>query len=84
MRKRQIGKRSILKPVKSMASLAEELDRQAFELRKMASGWCASATPPAVSLFGIECSNFVLSYTDLIDDAQALEADASKLRAVYT
>lgn len=61
----------------------EVIEAQAAELRRLASAWCESATPSTVLVGKILCSINVLSYTDLIEDACALEADAAKIRNAY-
>lgn len=78
-----MNRRRLLAPVKGPKGVAAELDLQAKTLRKVARNWCSTGIPPQLEINGIECSNPVLSYTDLIDDACAFEACASKLRATY-
>lgn len=63
---------------------AENLEAQAAELRRIAAGWCSSGTPPDNIAGKILCSHPVLVYEDLIEDATAFEADAQKLRKLYT
>lgn len=72
-----------LGPVKGPLLVAVDLELQAKRLRKVASAWCASGTPPTIDIAGTETPIKALSYTDLIDDAAELERDAAKLRATY-
>ena len=70
-------------PGKGPRSLPEELELQAKVIRKAATGWLETGTPPDLTVDGVEVFPMSLSYTDLLDDAAALEADAQKLRTIY-
>lgn len=65
------------------STLPEELEALAGRLRAMAEAWCASGKSPELEVLGRACGVSALSYTDLIDDASDLEADARKLRTIY-
>lgn len=66
------------------SSIPEELELQAKALRKSAHVWLTTGIAPDLTVEGVDVFPLSLSYTDLIDDAAALEADAAKLRSVYS
>lgn len=64
--------------------LANNLDAQAQVLRSMAAAVMQSGQPIDVPWrFGSTKTLHTLSALDILDDAEAFEADAAKLRILY-
>lgn len=67
--------------------VALRLETQARNLREIAANLCLNGTFPTAcqtSIGNFLCSTSVLSYEGIIDDACDLEADARKLRSLFT